>query len=91
MVKDCKVTQAEIWSFPAPGELFWTQIETAIPIQDRAFRYVNADSFGEYTFEGTFDSDSAAHGVIFFPKGFNVFGTVLPNDVTINWTAHPVR
>jgi hypothetical protein len=91
VVKDCKVTQVEITSFPAPGELFWWQLENSIPIQGKTFTHTQTDAFGSFTFEGTFDSETAAHGILFFPKGFNVFGTVLSNDVTFNWTARPAQ
>ena len=91
VVKNCQVTQVDIWSFPAPGELFWWQLENPIPIQSKAFTHTETDAFGSFTFEGTFDSGTESHGILFFPKGFDVFGTILPNDVTFTWTAHPAR
>jgi hypothetical protein len=90
VVKNCQVTQVEIWSFPAPGELFWTQIDTPIPLQGTTFSYTDTSGMGEYTLEGTFDTEDTAHGTLFFPKGFLVVDYTLPNDVTIAWSAHPV-
>ena len=89
VVKDCKITTIEIWSYPAPGELYMAEIAGPLTIVDNKFTLEQDDGGGVYTFEGTFDSETSSHGVLFFPKGFNVFGTILPNDVTINWTAKP--
>jgi hypothetical protein len=88
-VKNCQVTQVQIVSFPAPGELFWMPIDTPIPLQGTTFSYTDTSGMGEYTLEGTFDTESTAHGTLFFPKGFLVVDYTLPNDVTIGWTAHP--
>jgi hypothetical protein len=65
------------------------EIAGPLVIADGKFKLEQNDGGGVYTFEGTFDSEILSHGVLFFPKGFNVFGTILSNDVTISWTAHP--
>ncbi|MEW5938087.1 MAG: hypothetical protein AB1750_00380 [Chloroflexota bacterium] len=90
-VKDCQIIQASLWANLMPGLIIWLPIKTAVPIRDKKFRYVNTDSLGEFTVEGTFDSETYSHGVIFFPKGYEAFIYVLPQDVTINWTAHLVK
>ena len=88
-VRNCQVTQVQIVSFPAPGELFWMPIDTPIPILDAKFSYTDSSGMGEFTLEGTFDSEITASGTLFFPKGFLVVDYTLPNDVTIPWSAHP--
>jgi hypothetical protein len=90
VVKNCQVTQVDSWLFPAPGELFWVQL-SPISIVGNAFKHDETSDLGTYTFKGTFDSETSAHGTFFFPKGFLVVDYILPNDVTINWTAHPVQ
>ena len=89
VVKNCQITQVEIWVFPARGELFWTQIAGPITLQDNGFSYTGTDAFGAITLEGTFESGSKSSGTLFFPKGFLVVDYTLPEDVTISWSAHP--
>jgi hypothetical protein len=89
-VKDCQVTQVDSWLFPAPGELFWVQL-SPISIVGNAFTHDETSTLGTYSFKGTFESETSAHGTFFFPKGFMVVDYILPDNVTINWTAHPVQ
>jgi hypothetical protein len=89
-VSKCSITDGKIWSFLAPAELQWVQIEL-IPIKNNMFTYEYTDQSGTYTMEGTFESEISAHGTPLFPKGLIIDYIVLPKGGTINWTAHPVQ
>ncbi len=88
-VLSCRITTWEIWTYPAPGELLWWTGSSSISITDDQFTYDEDTGDGIFTLEGLFDSATTSHGMLFFPKGFSIFGTILTEDVTINWTATP--
>ncbi len=89
IVKNCAVTYWEIWVFPVPGELLYRTGTTSIPVSEDRFPHDENTGWGVFTLEGTFDSSTSAHGSLFFPKGFSIFGTILTKDVSISWTASP--
>ena len=88
-VRNCAITAWEIWTFPAPGELLWWPGTSSIPILAEAFSQAEDTGMGVFIFEGVFDSPTTSHGILKFPAGFSVFGTILPADVTITWNASP--
>ncbi len=90
-VENCQITQAAFWAKLAPDATFWLPVKSDIPIQDKSFKYTSTDSLGGFTVEGTFESETFSQGIIFFPKGYNAVIYTLPNDVVINWTAHPIQ
>ncbi|MBI5934312.1 MAG: hypothetical protein HY867_11440 [Chloroflexi bacterium] len=90
-VENCQITQAAFWANLAPGAMFWLPIKTDVTIQDKSFSHTNTDPLGGFTVEGTFDSETYSQGIIFFPKGYNALMYVLPEDLIINWTAHPIQ
>lgn len=93
-VANCKIIGFELTAFPAPDELYWypfQEVDKAIidnifTIKQKAF-IVN----DEFTINGQFDTDSASHGTIVFPKGFKVVDYILQDAVTINWTASLIK
>ncbi len=90
-VSNCQITSWEIWTYPLPGELlFWTE-NTPIPITGDQFTHAEATEGGTFTLAGAFNSANTSHGTLYFPKGFSVFGTIVPKDVTIRWTAIPTK
>ena len=90
-VSNCKITSWEIWTYPLPGELlFWTE-NTPIPITDDQFTVDEDTEGGTFTFAGVFDTAVSSHGKLNIPKGFSVFGAILPKQVIIPWTAVPAN
>jgi len=89
-VKQCFLLAVEIWSFPATNKIFMTFIDS-VPINDNSFNYDIVDQSGTHTFEGVFTSETSADGTLFFPEGFTVMDYILPNEVTLKWTAHSVQ
>ncbi len=90
-VENCQITQASFWANLAPGVTFWLPIKSDFPIQDKSFSYTSTDPLGGFTVEGAFDTETHSQGIILFPKGYNALVYILPDDVIINWTAHPIQ
>jgi hypothetical protein len=90
-VSNCVITAWEIVTFPLPGELLMWQGSAPITIIDDQFTHDEDTSDGIFTLAGTFDSEDFSYGTLFFPKGFSVFGAILPRDVTMKWTATPEK
>jgi hypothetical protein len=92
-VNDCKVVSWQIWVFPLPGELLMSDDTNygSLPIIDEKFSHEDSSENGVFSMTGIFDSARASHGTLDFPKGFSVFGSVLSKDVSIPWTAAPVK
>jgi hypothetical protein len=91
-VSNCTITSWQIWVYPAPGELMWLfPVTTILPITDNQFVHDEDTPGGIFTFQGVFDSATSSHGTLEFPKGFSVFGTILTSDVSIPWTASPIK
>lgn len=91
-VSNCEITAWEIWVFPLPGELLFWQGSAVIPIIDGQFTQAESEvNNGVFVFKGTFDSTTTSSGTLEFPKGFSVFGSIVPKDVSIPWTALPAK
>jgi hypothetical protein len=89
VVINCKVTTYELWAFPAPSELYWSQGSMNVEIIDDHFIFTTDEGYGTFTIEGTFESETFSYGTVFFPKGFLVVDYTLTKDVTLKWTAVP--
>jgi hypothetical protein len=89
-ISDCKIISWTIWIYPLPHELLMMD-GPSLPLVDEKFSYEDHSDNGVFTLEGSIDSASSSHGAFKFPKGFSVFGAILPRDVTIPWTASPVE
>ena len=85
------MTGGFFWADVSERMTFGLPIEGDVAIQGKTFRYSNKDSSRAFTIEGTFDSETYAHGTIFFPKGYTMDLYTQPEDVTIEWTAHPIQ
>jgi hypothetical protein len=90
-IDDCVIASWSTLNYPIPGELFIWEGSKFIPIMDNQFTTDVDTGDGIFTFEGAFDSASACHGKMKFPKGFSVFGSIVKNEVVINWTTSPKK
>jgi hypothetical protein len=89
-VSNCQISSWSITAYPAEGELFMWE-GTKIDVTGSQFSHAEDTGDGIFTIEGLFDSATACHGTLLFPKGFSIFGYVLDEDVIIPWTASPVK
>lgn len=88
-INNCAIASWSTLNYPIPGELFLWEESKSIPIVESQFTSDEDTGDGIFTFEGKFDSAMASHGTLKFPKGFSVFGSIVNNPVTIQWTASP--
>lgn len=94
-VDSCKIVSIEISALPAPEELFWYPFDSLdILITNGNFTTALNNPIGgvgDLTIQGKFDTETSSHGTIQFPKGFSVVDYILNEDVSIEWTASPIK
>lgn len=94
-VDSCKIISIEVSALPAPEELFWYPFDGLdIPITDGNFTTTINNPIGgvgDLTIQGEFDKEATGHGTIQFQKGFFVVDYILNEDVSIEWTASPIK
>ena len=92
VVRNCAIDSLEIMVFPMQSELDIIQESgLALPIVDNQWTFTRSSGAGQLTVLGIFDSPNTASGSLNYTKGYDIFGTLLPKDVQIPWTAGPVQ
>jgi hypothetical protein len=89
-VSDCGIASIDIRKYVVDGELYMVDSHTRLPIEKGAFEYSERSGAGTLILGGIFDTADTAHGTLKFTKGFDIFGTVLSQDVFFSWKAAPV-
>lgn len=90
-VQNCIITSWTIYVSLGNGYVqTWLGV-SVISITNNQFSQDKDTGKGIFTLEGVFDSAASSHGTIKFPKGISLAGAILSHDVSIPWTASPIK